>query len=42
MNIGVFLSAAELDEHCTPTTREFAELIGRAEHALVRADPIPG
>jgi hypothetical protein len=42
MNIGVILSATDLDEHYTLTTREFAELIGRADHTLVRADPIPG
>jgi predicted Rossmann-fold nucleotide-binding protein len=35
MNIGVFLSASDLDELYTQPTREFGELIGRAGHTLV-------
>jgi predicted Rossmann-fold nucleotide-binding protein len=35
MNIGVFLSATDLDELYTQPTREFGELIGRAGHTLV-------
>jgi uncharacterized protein (TIGR00730 family) len=35
MNIGVFLSASDLDEPYTQPTREFGELIGRAGHTLV-------
>lgn len=35
MNICVFLSAADLDVRYTRPARDFAELIGRAGHALV-------
>ena len=35
MNIGVFLSAADLDERYTRPAREFAELIGKGGHTLV-------
>ncbi|MFD9006533.1 TIGR00730 family Rossman fold protein [Streptomyces sp. NPDC059582] len=35
MRIGVFLSAADLDERYTRPAREFAELIGKAGHTLV-------
>jgi predicted Rossmann-fold nucleotide-binding protein len=35
MNIGVLLSASDLDELYTQPTREFGELIGRAGHTLV-------
>src|SRR5262249_43828306 len=35
MNIGVFLSASDLDERCTRPTRECAELIGGGGHTLV-------
>lgn len=37
MNIGVLLSASDLDELYTQPTREFGELIGRAGHPLVGA-----
>ncbi len=35
MNIGVFLSAADLDVRYTRPAREFAELIGKGGHTLV-------
>jgi uncharacterized protein (TIGR00725 family) len=35
MNIGVFLSGADLDERYTRPAREFAELIGKGGHTLV-------
>lgn len=35
MNIGVFLSAGDLDELYTRPTREFGDLIGKAGHTLV-------
>jgi predicted Rossmann-fold nucleotide-binding protein len=35
MNIGVFLSATDLDELYTQPTREFGALIGRAGYPLV-------
>ena len=35
MNIGVFLSAADLDERYTRPAREFGELIGKGGHTLV-------
>lgn len=35
MNIGVFLSAAKLDERYVAPAREFAELVGRGGHTLV-------
>ena len=35
MNIGVFISAAHLDERYTRPAREFAELIGNGGHTLV-------
>jgi uncharacterized protein (TIGR00730 family) len=35
MHIGVFLSAADLDERYTRPAREFAELIGSGGHVLV-------
>ena len=35
MNIGIFLSAADLDVRYTRPAREFAELIGKGGHTLV-------
>lgn len=42
MNIGVFLSAGDLNEHYTQPTREVGELMGGGGHTLVWTDPIPG
>ncbi|MCV7280533.1 TIGR00730 family Rossman fold protein [Mycolicibacterium flavescens] len=35
MNIGVFMSAADLDERYTRPAREFGEMLGRGGHTLV-------
>ncbi|MFD6812440.1 TIGR00730 family Rossman fold protein, partial [Streptomyces anthocyanicus] len=35
MNICVFLSAADLDERYTAPARDFARLLGKADHTLV-------
>jgi predicted Rossmann-fold nucleotide-binding protein len=42
VNITVFCSAAELADRCTQPAREFAELIGKGGHTLVRGGLDPG
>lgn len=42
LNICVFLSAADLDEHWTRPAREFAQLLGGGGHTLVWGVPTPG